>query len=273
MELVSIVVVTYNSSDTILETLDSINNQTYRNLELIVSDDCSKDNTVEIVKKWCENIEFPYQVITVNENTGIAQNCNRGIRAATGNYVKFVAGDDLLMENAIEEYYNASHEVSDRILIQAKAICFGDNAEIVNRMNKILNEHYKKLDLEQKMQMKELLKFNYIVDPAVGLIPKIYFREYGMFDDEYKGMEDYPFYFNLSAKGIRFQLLDKELVKYRIRATSVSQSGSKQYKKGVIRFFFHTRLKKMIQMGMIYTAIKKTVYYMLVKIGAIQKIH
>lgn len=50
--LVSVAVVTYNSSKTVLETLDSIYNQTYPNLELIVSDDCSPDNTVEICREW-----------------------------------------------------------------------------------------------------------------------------------------------------------------------------------------------------------------------------
>ena len=50
--LVSIVVITYNSSKYVLDTLQSVYNQTYKNLELIISDDCSSDNTVAIVEKW-----------------------------------------------------------------------------------------------------------------------------------------------------------------------------------------------------------------------------
>ena len=49
-QLVSVVVITYNSSQTVVETLDSIKTQTYQNIELIVSDDCSSDNTVEVVQ-------------------------------------------------------------------------------------------------------------------------------------------------------------------------------------------------------------------------------
>lgn len=52
--LVSVSIITYNSSSTILETLDSIYSQSYQNIELIVSDDCSTDNTVEICKKWID---------------------------------------------------------------------------------------------------------------------------------------------------------------------------------------------------------------------------
>ena len=52
MNLVSVVVVVYNSSETVVETLDTILKQTYRNIELIVADDCSTDDTVKIVKSW-----------------------------------------------------------------------------------------------------------------------------------------------------------------------------------------------------------------------------
>ena len=52
MNLVSVVVVVYNSSETVVETLDTILKQTYRNIELIVTDDCSTDDTVKIVKSW-----------------------------------------------------------------------------------------------------------------------------------------------------------------------------------------------------------------------------
>lgn len=52
--LVSVSVITYNSAKTVLETLESIKAQTYQNLELIVSDDCSTDNTVELCRNWIE---------------------------------------------------------------------------------------------------------------------------------------------------------------------------------------------------------------------------
>lgn len=52
--LVTIAVVTYNSSQTILETLESVKEQTYKNIELIISDDCSSDNTTDICQKWLQ---------------------------------------------------------------------------------------------------------------------------------------------------------------------------------------------------------------------------
>ena len=75
-KLVSVPVLTYNAESFIEETLESIFNQTYQTIELIISDDCSKDNTVQIVEKWCAQPRViarftDIKIITVPKNTGI----------------------------------------------------------------------------------------------------------------------------------------------------------------------------------------------------------
>ena len=81
---VTVAITTYNSESYVLETLASIKDQTYPKLALIVSDDASKDNTLEKVNNWLslgnnkERFE-KIQVITVPENTGVSANCNRCI--------------------------------------------------------------------------------------------------------------------------------------------------------------------------------------------------
>lgn len=80
--LVSCTVLSYNSAKTILETLESIKAQTYQNIELIVSDDCSKDNTVELCRQWIavnKNRFVRVVLLTVKENTGVCANGNRAI--------------------------------------------------------------------------------------------------------------------------------------------------------------------------------------------------
>ena len=72
--LVSVVVMTYNSSKYVLETLDSIYNQTYLNIELIITDDCSTDKTFELCNKWLlqhQNRFIRIEFITNDINTGI----------------------------------------------------------------------------------------------------------------------------------------------------------------------------------------------------------
>ena len=79
--LVSIVLITYNSSKYILETLESVKNQVWENIELIISDDGSTDDTTTICSNWLEENKERFQnvqLITVAKNTGIPSNCNRG---------------------------------------------------------------------------------------------------------------------------------------------------------------------------------------------------
>ncbi|MBH2024900.1 MAG: glycosyltransferase, partial [Flavobacteriales bacterium] len=80
--LVSVVVITYNSSKYVMETLESVKAQTYENIELIISDDGSTDHTIEMCRVWLaqNNNRFPKtKLLTVEENTGIPANCNRGV--------------------------------------------------------------------------------------------------------------------------------------------------------------------------------------------------
>jgi alpha-1,3-rhamnosyltransferase len=82
--LVSVRVITYNSSKTVIETLDSIYNQTYPNIELIISDDCSKDDTVAICREWVNQHKERFartEILTVPQNTGVSANINRSEKA------------------------------------------------------------------------------------------------------------------------------------------------------------------------------------------------
>ena len=95
---VSVVVITNNSVKCIIDTLESVKEQTYKNIELIVSDDGSTDETLTLVKEWLDINEgrFTHNSIVESEiNTGITKNCNRGTKVAIGKYIKLIAGDDL----------------------------------------------------------------------------------------------------------------------------------------------------------------------------------
>lgn len=107
MPLVSITVITYNSASTVVETLNSVYCQTYRNLELIVSDDSSSDDTVNVCKKWIKKHENRFERVCIIEskmNTGISANINRADAACTGECVKGIAGDDKLVPGCVETF-------------------------------------------------------------------------------------------------------------------------------------------------------------------------
>ena len=80
--LVSVVIVTYNSSRFVKETLESVYEQTYQKIELIVTDDCSIDNTNDVVRNWIQNHSDRFVRcvhVIAPHNSGIGKNCNRGL--------------------------------------------------------------------------------------------------------------------------------------------------------------------------------------------------
>ena len=131
LPLVSVVVVTYNSSHTILETLDSIKEQNYENIELIVSDDHSSDDTVKICKDWMDEHKerFIYcQVVESPNNTGVTANVNRGWKASHGEWVKILGGDDLFLPYAVQEVMQCATPEKEIIVTQYKTF-FEKNGE------------------------------------------------------------------------------------------------------------------------------------------------
>ena len=102
MNLVTVIVPTYNTSKYIKKCIDSILNQTFKNIELIVIDDGSTDNTKDIIEKVNDKrLKYVYK-----ENGGVSSARNLGIDLSTGNYIMFVDSDDYIDKDFIEVVHN-----------------------------------------------------------------------------------------------------------------------------------------------------------------------
>lgn len=106
--LVSIVVPCYNIEKYIERCINSIINQTYKNLEIIAVNDGSKDNTLNILNRL--KLKEPRLKVLNYENHGLSFARNRGIEQAQGQYIMFVDGDDFLNENIVNELLNTLEE-------------------------------------------------------------------------------------------------------------------------------------------------------------------
>lgn len=111
--LVTIVVVSYNHAHFLEENLNSVKAQTYPNLQLIVADDASKDNSVEIYEKWLLKNNFSAFKVFHQENKGLVNTLNECIDLTEGKYVKFIAADDYLHPESIEKCVNILEELGD----------------------------------------------------------------------------------------------------------------------------------------------------------------
>lgn len=99
--LVSIILPTYNTSKYIRETIESVLNQTYTNWELIVTDDCSSDGTVQIVEEYIK-VDQRIKLFKLNRNSGAAVARNCSIDNAQGRYIAFIDSDDWWYPNKLE---------------------------------------------------------------------------------------------------------------------------------------------------------------------------
>ena len=109
--------------------------QTYRNLELIVTDDCSGDNTVELVKSWIEKNHDRFlrcEVITTPVNTGIPANCNRGLIKSEGEWVKIIAGDDILCNSCVAIFVSETENNPELRFIASDMYYMNAEGEIVD---------------------------------------------------------------------------------------------------------------------------------------------
>lgn len=104
MDKISIVVAVYNAEKTLKKCVDSLLNQTYNNIEIILVNDCSKDNSLDICKEYSKANDN-VKVISNDRNSGVSDTRNNGIDNSTGEYICFVDSDDYVESNYIEVLY------------------------------------------------------------------------------------------------------------------------------------------------------------------------
>lgn len=260
--LVSIAVITYNSSKFIFETLESIKAQTYQNIELIISDDCSIDDTVAICKNWvAENHDRFVRVEIVESpvNTGVSANMNRAEDACRGEWVKPIAGDDLLLSECVESYmrYVTDHPKAKVLFGCIRA--FGASDDVNERFNKTVFD-YDYLNRPRQEQLSRLLfRGNYI--PAASFFFNLpYLRDLGIRNDErIPLLEDYPKWINMLQRGVVFNFIDKDVVMYRISDDSLSTASkpSLAFRKSNALFYRYYQFWPQIKEGHVTNAIIK----------------
>lgn len=238
--LVSVPVVTYNSSKYVIETLESIKAQTYQNIELIVSDDCSTDDTVELCRGWIEKNKHRFvrtELITIEKNTGISANINRAESACRGKWVKIIAGDDLLVPKCIEICVGYVKEHPATMYLFGKQNVFGADVGKCRQINETFDYSFFKLDREE--QLHRLVFVGNCIPAATGFYNKEKCERIGIRNDErIPLLEDWPRWINLLKAGVKFDFVEKIIVNYRISGISTSSVVSPKFHRSQRLFFY-----------------------------------
>lgn len=225
--LVSVVLITYNSARYVLDTLESVKNQTWDNLELIVSDDGSTDYTVDVCRNWLnENKDrfFNTQLLTVNKNTGIPANCNRGLRSTNGQWIKIISGDDILMNNCIKDNVEYTLRIPGSSFIVSDVKEIDENGVLIR--DKVENEgvNFIAKMSSVKKQLKAYTRWPVFLNVPTFFCKKEVIVKVGYCDEDFKIYEDTTMVIRLLSQGLRIHYMKTPTVMYRIHRNSISRN-------------------------------------------------
>ena len=225
--LVSVVLITYNSAKYVLDTLESVKNQTWDNIELIISDDGSNDDTITICSKWLIENQDRFNnavLLTVAQNTGIPANCNRGLRAVNGQWIKTISGDDILLNNCIKDNLQYSQSFPDASFIVSDVKEIDENGVTIRE--EVINEgviFIAKMNSVEK-QLKAYTRWPVFLNVPTFFCKTEVIARVGYCDEDFKIYEDMTLVIRMMALGLRMHYMKIPTVAYRIHLNSISRS-------------------------------------------------
>lgn len=209
---VTIIMPAYNASNTIYESIQSVLGQTYQYFELIVVNDCSSDNTKEIVEELIESddrIKFIDKIV----NEGVASARNTGLDHAQGEFVAFLDSDDKWQETKLEKQINIIKQHPEIDVVYTSYYRFNNSG-----IGKIV-------EVPEFINNKKLLKGN-----PIGNLTALYnFKKFSKIRQKKIGHEDYLFWLELfnSANDVKGVGIQEPLAYYRVAENGASLSGNK----------------------------------------------
>ncbi|MDD6388172.1 MAG: glycosyltransferase family 2 protein [Bacilli bacterium] len=213
MDKISIIVPVYNAQKYLKKCINSIINQTYKNIEILLINDGSIDNSLEICKEYEKKDS---RIIVINKkNKGVSNTRNVGIKKSTGDYIVFIDSDDWFELDAIETMYN---------IIKEK------NLDMV-RFNYQINGKPQTSYTNVTDFEKNILNGNIPAYVCIFIFKKQFIKNI-LFKEDISMMEDTTFIVELLEKKPKLLLSDKVIYNYYLREDSLSR-GKKNYKKNI----------------------------------------
>ncbi len=215
---VSICMPTYNFDRYLPEAIESVLKQSYGDFEFIIIDDCSKDNSVEVIKRYAEKDKRI--IFKVNEdNLGMVNNWNLSLKYAQGEYIKFLFGDDVLVSDKALERMVLVLDTKDDIALVATARNVIDDRSVIRQ---VLSEYkgsigYVGTDIIQDCLVEQK---NKIGEPSVVMFRRKHASR--GFDGRYRQAVDLEMWFHILEQG-NFAYIDEPLCSFRSHPNQQTQ--------------------------------------------------
>jgi len=235
--LVSILIPTYNSVDFVEDTVRSIMNQTYTNIEIVIVDDASTDGTMKILEKLSKE-DKRIKLLQNKKNLGITDNMNNGIHKCNGKYIAILDGDDWAYPYRIEEQVKLMEKDEEVVL------CAGYMDICDENLNVKTTRTY---PLKDKEIRRAMVKYDPISHPS-SMWRKDALLKTDLYSKNFPICRDYDLIVRISKFG-KYENVPKSLIKYRVRKDSETGKKIRQTQ----LYSFYIQMKAVFEYGFKFT--------------------
>lgn len=219
--LVTIIAISYNHEKYLVDTLDSIKKQTFPNIQLIIIDDCSTDNSASLIDHWVKRNNVKCVVIIHEQNKRLPATINEALKLSEGTYLQIIACDDILDESKIQRHVDILEKTTDDIAL----VC--SNFSEIDSTGKIINEAFfsKNFKFPEDPFVSIMLgnsEQNITIHSPTVLYKRNIFEDIGDYREDIL-QEDFYMFLNITNK---YNVIYEPSisVKYRILESSVSRN-------------------------------------------------
>ena len=207
--LVTVVLPVHNGEKYIKETIDSCVKQTYDNIEILVVNDASTDNTKNILNEYGDRI----RVLDIEKQNSLGSVLNIGIQASDGSYIARIDADDIMYSTRIEKQVELLEKNKDIVVV-------GGQIDIIDENGNITGER------EYALEDRDIRRTFFWSQPFAH--PATTFRkdvalEVGLYPEDLPKVEDVDFFFKMSTRG-KFANVNEKVLKYRVTFNTESQA-------------------------------------------------
>lgn len=212
----------FNNARYLEATLDSLRAQTYPNIEIIVVDDCSRDDSVAKIEQWLTKCSVPHRFIRHERNTGVCKVANDLITNASGKYISIIASDDLMCPEKISRQVSIMEAVPPEV-----GVLYGDISKMDSNGAPMASSHFAEMNFTPPSGniFIQLLSRNFV--PAMSvLVRKSCFDEVGL-HDESLAFEDWDIWLRM-ARRFEFMYSSDTTAQYRVHEGSMTYQRRRQ---------------------------------------------
>ncbi|NLV75467.1 MAG: glycosyltransferase [Tissierellia bacterium] len=221
---ISCVIPCYNCQNFISKTVESIITQTIKPQEIILVNDASIDNTLDILKRIESQYLNKVRVLDLEKNQGASYARNYGVENAKGKYILFMDSDDIAEITLIEEYLDRLGKLNGKIKDEY-ILSYSAYLQIDEKGNQ-LSDTIRGIQVDPEEILGYELVRNYIISTSGVLVKKDYFIKTGGFNEKIRYSEDWDLWLKLAQFG-GFAYVDKPLIKIRRHGTNLSSQVDK----------------------------------------------